>query len=152
MSNSENVHPGAFIREKLDDCGWSDNEIAEKMGYSLRTLRRCINGRIRLSDNMATQLECIGFGSADSWQLKQAKYDLSCCVDRTTQLEEEKREVENLVRAATEHMERTPELQETIEILTKELQKRKGGKIVTQTVATSAALQAIGWVIANMVA
>ena len=70
-------HLGELVRESMDEAGWTVTETAARLDCERGTLSRFVNGRIRLSANMALALEDIGWGTADHWMRMQAAYELA---------------------------------------------------------------------------
>ena len=50
---------------------------AEKLGVARTTLDRVLNGRGRISADMALRFESAGWSNADFWMRYQASYDLA---------------------------------------------------------------------------
>lgn len=77
-------HPGAAI---ADACigpeaaqhggAASVRAAAERLGVDRKTLSRVIHGHCAVSPDMAVRLESVGWGSAESWLWRQARYDLA---------------------------------------------------------------------------
>ena len=70
-------HPGEVLRELcLEPLGISVTEAASALGVSRKTLSSILNGRARVSPEMAVRLS-IAFGtSAQSWLNQQVQFDL----------------------------------------------------------------------------
>ena len=70
-------HPGLVIREDvLPDLGLSVTDAAGQLGVSRVALSRVINGRAAISDDMAIRFAQWLSGSAETWLLAQAQFDL----------------------------------------------------------------------------
>lgn len=70
-------HPGEVIRELcLEPLGLSVTRAAQGLGVSRKTLSALINGRFGISPEMAVRLSKAFGGSAESWLIQQAQYDL----------------------------------------------------------------------------
>jgi addiction module HigA family antidote len=70
-------HPGEVIRELcVAPLGLSVTEAAEGLGVSRKTLSSLLNGRFGISPEMAIRLSKAFGGSAESWLIQQAQYDL----------------------------------------------------------------------------
>ena len=69
-------HLGELIRESMGDVEWNVTETASRLGRERGTLSRLLNGRARVSANMALALEDIGWDTADHWMRMQASYEL----------------------------------------------------------------------------
>ena len=59
--------PGATIKEQLEDKGISQNEFATKMEMSEESLNRLLDGRARLTSEIATKLENVLGVPAKFW-------------------------------------------------------------------------------------
>jgi addiction module HigA family antidote len=70
-------HPGEIIRSLcLEPLGVTVTDAARALGVSRKTLSAILNGRARISPEMAVRLS-IAFGtSAESWLNQQTQYDL----------------------------------------------------------------------------
>ena len=71
------AHPGAILRDSVEDTGWTVTECARKLGVARNTLFRLLNERIGISPAMALGLERVGWSNADFWMRVQAAYDLA---------------------------------------------------------------------------
>ena len=70
-------HPGAFIRRQcLEPLGLTVTEAAKGLSVSRNTLSMLLNGRLRISPEMAIRLAEAFGGSAESWLTQQMQYDL----------------------------------------------------------------------------
>lgn len=70
-------HPGEIIMGLwLDPMGVSITEAAQAMGVSRKTLSKIVNGRGRVTPEMALRLSIALGSSAESWLGHQAAYDL----------------------------------------------------------------------------
>ena len=70
-------HPGEVIRELcIEPLGLTVTEAAEGLGVSRKTLSALLNGRFGVSAEMAIRLSKAFGGSAESWIIQQAQYDL----------------------------------------------------------------------------
>ena len=71
-------HPGGVV---LDECieplGLTITEAAQALGVSRVTLSELVNGRRGISPEMAIRLSKAFGGSAESWLIQQAQYDLA---------------------------------------------------------------------------
>jgi len=70
-------HPGEIIKELcLEPLGINLAQAAKALGISRKTLSAIINGRARITPEMAIRLS-LAFGtSAESWLNQQTHYDL----------------------------------------------------------------------------
>ncbi len=70
-------HPGEIVRALcLEPLGLSVTEAAQALGVSRKTLSSLVNGRSRISAEMAIRLSVALDTTAESWMRQQAQYDL----------------------------------------------------------------------------
>ena len=70
-------HPGEIIKGLwLDPMGASITDAAQAMGVSRKTLSKIVNGRGRVTPEIAVRLSVTLGSSAESWLGHQAAYDL----------------------------------------------------------------------------
>ena len=70
-------HPGEIIKGLwLDPMSVSITEAAQAMAISRKTLSKIVNGRGRVTPEIAVRLSIALGGSAESWLGHQAAYDL----------------------------------------------------------------------------
>ena len=70
-------HPGEVIREFcIDALCLTITEAAKGLDVSHKTLSALLNGRFGISPEMAIRLSMAFGGSAESWLIQQAQYDL----------------------------------------------------------------------------
>lgn len=70
-------HPGAIIKDAIDDLGLSIAEAAEGLGITRQQLYRIVNGQSGISPDVAIRLEQAIGSTADHWLRMQASYDLA---------------------------------------------------------------------------
>jgi len=71
-------HPGAVVLEEcIEPLGLSITAAAAALGVTRNTLSELVNGRRGISPEMAVRLEKVFGGSAESWLVQQAQYDLA---------------------------------------------------------------------------
>jgi addiction module HigA family antidote len=71
-------HPGAVVlQECIEPLGLSVTAGAAALGVTRNTLSELVNGKRGISPEMAVRLEKVFGGSAESWLLQQAQYDLA---------------------------------------------------------------------------
>ena len=71
-------HPGRSVNTAcFTPCGLSVAEAARVLGVARHTVSRVINGRARISTEMAIRLEKAGWSNADHWLRMQTAYDLA---------------------------------------------------------------------------
>ena len=71
------AHPGAILRDSVEETGWTITECARRLGVARNTLSRLLNERIGISPAMALGLERVGWSNADFWIRVQGAYDLA---------------------------------------------------------------------------
>jgi addiction module HigA family antidote len=70
-------HPGGLIlRECIEPLGLSITAAAKALGVTRVTLSELVNGKRGISPEMAVRLSKVFGGSAESWLVQQAQYDL----------------------------------------------------------------------------
>ena len=68
-------HPGYYIADIIDDMEISQNEFATRMGTTVETLSKLINGQANISNDLATKLFVMLGTSVEVWQNLQNTYD-----------------------------------------------------------------------------
>ncbi|MFR2143773.1 MAG: HigA family addiction module antitoxin [Faecalimonas sp.] len=68
-------HPGYYIADIIDDMEISQNEFATRMGTTVETLSKLINGQANISNDLATKLSIMLGTSVEVWQNLQNTYD-----------------------------------------------------------------------------
>ena len=70
-------HPGEVLQDGVfADTGITVTEFATRLGVTRVALSRVLNGKARISANMAVRLAAALGGSAESWLHMQATHDL----------------------------------------------------------------------------
>lgn len=70
-------HPGEVLQDGVfTDTGITVTEFANRLGVTRVALSRVLNGKARISANMAVRLAAALGGSAESWLHMQANHDL----------------------------------------------------------------------------
>jgi addiction module HigA family antidote len=70
-------HPGEAIRELcIKPLGLTVSSAADGLGVSRKTLSALLNGHFGISPEMAIRISKAFGGSAESWLIQQAQYDL----------------------------------------------------------------------------
>ena len=68
-------HPGYYIADIIDDMEISQNEFATRMGTTVETLSKLINGQANISNDLAKKLSVMLGTSVEVWQNLQNTYD-----------------------------------------------------------------------------
>jgi HTH-type transcriptional regulator / antitoxin HigA len=66
--------PGESIADLLEERGWTQAELAERLGYTAKHLNQLIKGKVPLSEDAAMRLERVLAGSAGFWLTREARY------------------------------------------------------------------------------
>jgi len=81
-------HPGEVIKELcLQPLGLTVTDAAKGLGISRKTLSALLNGHFGISPEMAIRLSKAFGGSAESWLVQQAQYDLWQVMQKTDEIE-----------------------------------------------------------------
>ena len=71
-------HPGGFVlRQCIKPMGLSITQAAAALGATRTTLSELVNEKRGISPEMAVRLSQVFGGSAESWLVQQAQYDLA---------------------------------------------------------------------------
>ena len=77
MEMKNPAHPGALVKECLDDLGLSVAEAAKGLGITRQQLYNVIAGRSNVTPEMAIRFEKAFGSTADTWLRMQMNYDLA---------------------------------------------------------------------------
>ena len=71
-------HPGGFVlRQCIEPLGLSSTQAAAALGVTRTTLLGLANERRGISPEIAVRLSKVFGGSAETWLVQQAQYDLA---------------------------------------------------------------------------
>jgi addiction module HigA family antidote len=71
-------HPGGVVlRQCVEPLGLSITDAAAALGVTRTTLSELVNEKRGISPEMAVRLSKVFGGSAESWLVQQAQYDLA---------------------------------------------------------------------------
>jgi addiction module HigA family antidote len=71
-------HPGGFVlRTCIEPLQLTITDAAAALGVARTTLSELVNGKRGISPEMAVRLSKVFGGSAESWLVQQAQYDLA---------------------------------------------------------------------------
>jgi len=80
-------HPGEVIRELcIKPLGLTVSSAADGLGVSRKTLSALLNGHFGISPEMAIRISKAFGGSAESWVIQQAQYDLWQAMQRQDEI------------------------------------------------------------------
>jgi len=78
MAMKNPPHPGTVVYEEcIEPLRLSITSAAAALGVTRNTLSELVNGRRGISPEMAVRLERVFGGSAESWLVQEAQYDLA---------------------------------------------------------------------------
>jgi len=66
--------PGETILDLMEERGWTQAELARRLGYSEKHVSLLVNGKASLSDETAMRLERVLGSSASFWLAREAKF------------------------------------------------------------------------------
>jgi len=71
-------HPGSVVFEEcIEPLGLTVTDAAAALGVTRTTLSELVNGKRGISPEMAVRISKVFGGSAQSWIVQQAQYDLA---------------------------------------------------------------------------
>ena len=78
MTMKNPPHPGLVVlQECIEPSGLTITQAAEALGVTRNTLSELVNEKRGISPEMAVRLSKVFGGSAESWLVQQAQYDLA---------------------------------------------------------------------------
>jgi antitoxin HigA-1 len=78
MPMKDPPHPGGFVlRQCIQPLGVTITQAAAALGVTRTTLSELVNEKRGISPEMAVRLSKVFGGSAESWLVQQAQYDLA---------------------------------------------------------------------------
>ena len=84
-------HPGTVVRAScLEPLGLSVTEAAKVLRVSRQALSNLVNGRARMSSDMAIRLTKAFGSTTETWILLQAAYDIAQALEREDEIEIER--------------------------------------------------------------
>jgi len=66
--------PGDTIADVLEERGWTQAELARRLGCTEQHVSQLVDGRAAITKDMALRLERVLGGSADFWLRKELAY------------------------------------------------------------------------------
>lgn len=66
--------PGETIQDLMEERGWTQAELAERLGYSVKHVSQLVNGKVPLSEEAAMRLERVLGSTASFWLTREAKF------------------------------------------------------------------------------
>ena len=78
MAMKNPPHPGGVVlRQCIEPLGLTITQAAAALGVTRTTLSELVNGKRGISPEMAVRLSKVFGGSAESWVVQQAQYELA---------------------------------------------------------------------------
>ena len=66
--------PGETILDLIEERGWTQQALAERLGFSLKHVNQLIKGKVSLSEDAAVRLERVLGASVGFWLTREAQY------------------------------------------------------------------------------
>lgn len=66
--------PGESIIDIIEECGWTQSELATRLGYSAKHVSQLVNGKVSITEDTALRLERVLGGSMVFWLNREAQY------------------------------------------------------------------------------
>lgn len=66
--------PGETISDLLEELGWSQKELAERLDFTTKHVSQLVNGKAPITEDTALRLERVLGGSARFWLEREAQY------------------------------------------------------------------------------
>ena len=70
--------PGDTVLDLLEERGWTQTELASRLGYSAKHVNQMLKGKAPLTESTALRLERVLGGSAGFWLAREARYRGHC--------------------------------------------------------------------------
>jgi len=71
------IHPGEYIRDEIDERGWTQLDLAEITGRPLKTINQIVLGNSSISPRTAREIASAFGTSPELWMNLQAQFDLA---------------------------------------------------------------------------
>ncbi|OWQ88580.1 DNA-binding protein [Roseateles aquatilis] len=66
--------PGDTILDLLEERGWTQQQVADRLGFSLKHVNQLIKGKVPLSEDAAVRLQTVLGASVGFWLSREAQY------------------------------------------------------------------------------
>ncbi len=70
--------PGDTLLDLLEEREWTQDELAQRLGYSAKYVNQLIKGKVPLTDDAAIRLERVVGSTVGFWLAREAKYRERC--------------------------------------------------------------------------
>lgn len=89
-------HPGSYVEDIIDDLNITQNEFADRLGTSSKTVSKIVNGEENISKDIANKLSKLTGIDIKTWLNLQANYDAKVMEIENAKNEDEKH-IANLI-------------------------------------------------------
>ncbi len=79
-------HPGATVRNIIEEMGWTVTEAAKRLGVARWMLNDLVNRKSGASPEMALRLEAVLGSTAEDWLRMQMNHDLAALRKRQSEI------------------------------------------------------------------
>lgn len=69
--------PGDTILDLLEERDWTQQQLADRLGFSPKHVNQLIKGKVPLTENVAIRLQNVLGGSVGFWLTREAQYRYS---------------------------------------------------------------------------
>ena len=66
--------PGDTILDLLEECGWTQQQLADRLGYSLKHVNQLIKAKVPLTEDAAIRLQNVLGAPVGFWLTREAQY------------------------------------------------------------------------------
>lgn len=66
--------PGETILDLIEERGWTQSELAQRLGYTEKHVSQLLNGKVALSQDAAQRLHRVLGSTVDFWMAREANY------------------------------------------------------------------------------
>ena len=70
--------PGDTIVDLIEERGWSQRELADRLGYAPKALRKLLEGQVPIAETAAHDLERVLGVPAHFWLTREAQFREQC--------------------------------------------------------------------------
>lgn len=71
--------PGDTIADLLEEYGWTQVELGERLGYDIGFVNQLVNGDIPIDEGIALKLEQVLGSTKAFWLRREAEYRAALC-------------------------------------------------------------------------
>lgn len=77
--------PGDTILDLLEECGWTQQQLADRLGYSLKHVNQLIKAKVPLTEDAAVRLQNVLGAPVGFWLTREAQYRERVAVQAATE-------------------------------------------------------------------